>query len=158
MFIKQKLKIPHSFSLTIWLQRAFYIFVHIILSIIVIMHASMLSHFNHVWLSETLWTIAWQAPLSMGFSRQENWSGLPCPPPGDLPWCRGRTCISCSSCIAGSFFTAEPRGIPIVIMTLYKVLFNINPNNDLHKSSENQRYRFFKSRMFRNQVITSITK
>ena len=31
-----------------------------------------------------LWTVAHQAPLSMGFSRQENWSGLPCPPPGDL--------------------------------------------------------------------------
>ena len=35
--------------------------------------------------STTLWTIAHQAPLSMGFSRQESWSGLPCPPPGDLP-------------------------------------------------------------------------
>ena len=33
----------------------------------------------------TPWTIARQAPLSMDFSRQENWSGLPCPPPGDLP-------------------------------------------------------------------------
>ena len=33
----------------------------------------------------TLWTIARQAPLSMGFSRQEYWSGLPCRPPGDLP-------------------------------------------------------------------------
>ena len=33
----------------------------------------------------TPWTIALQAPLSMGFSRPENWSGLPCPPPGDLP-------------------------------------------------------------------------
>ena len=33
----------------------------------------------------TLWTIAHQAPLSMGLSRQEYWSGLPCPPPGDLP-------------------------------------------------------------------------
>ena len=32
-----------------------------------------------------LWTVAHQAPLSMGFSRQECWSGLPCPPPGDLP-------------------------------------------------------------------------
>ena len=31
----------------------------------------------------TLWTVACQAPLSMGFSRQEYWSGLPCPPPGD---------------------------------------------------------------------------
>ena len=33
----------------------------------------------------TLWTVALQAPLSMGFSRQEHWSGLPCPLPGDLP-------------------------------------------------------------------------
>ena len=34
--------------------------------------------------SATLWIVAHQAPLSMGFSRQEYWSGLPCPPPGDL--------------------------------------------------------------------------
>ena len=33
----------------------------------------------------TQWTVAYQAPLSMGFSRQENWSGLPFPSPGDLP-------------------------------------------------------------------------
>ena len=35
--------------------------------------------------SVTPWTVVHQAPLSMGFSRQEYWSGLPCPPPGDLP-------------------------------------------------------------------------
>ena len=35
--------------------------------------------------SATLWTAALQAPLSMRFSRQGFWSGLPCPPPGDLP-------------------------------------------------------------------------
>ena len=34
----------------------------------------------------TLWTVAFQTLLSMGFSRQEYWSGLPCPPPGDLPY------------------------------------------------------------------------
>ena len=34
----------------------------------------------------TPWTVADQAPLSMGFCRQEYWSGLPCPPPGDLPY------------------------------------------------------------------------
>ena len=44
-----------------------------------------LSHFSHVRLFATLWTIAHKAPLSMGFSRQEYGSGLPCPPPGDLP-------------------------------------------------------------------------
>ena len=46
--------------------------------------ACVLSHFSCVQLFATLWTIACQAPLSMGFSRQEYWSGLPCPPLGDL--------------------------------------------------------------------------
>ena len=45
----------------------------------------MLSHFSHVLLFVTLWTVVGQVPLSVGFSRQEYWSGLPCPPPGDLP-------------------------------------------------------------------------
>ena len=44
----------------------------------------MLVH-GHVGHFATLWTVALQAPLSMGFSRQEYWSGLPFPPPGDLP-------------------------------------------------------------------------
>ena len=45
----------------------------------------MLSHFSHVQLFATLWTMAYQAPQSMGFSRQEYWGGLPCPLLGDLP-------------------------------------------------------------------------
>ena len=40
---------------------------------------------SRVRLSATLWTVAHQAPPSMGFSRQEYWSGLPFPSPGDLP-------------------------------------------------------------------------
>ena len=44
-----------------------------------------LSCFKHVQLSVTLWFVAYQASLSIGFSRQEYWSGLPCPPPWDLP-------------------------------------------------------------------------
>ena len=47
--------------------------------------AHMFIHFSHVQLCVTLWTVARQPPLSMGFSRQEYWSGLPCPSPGDLP-------------------------------------------------------------------------
>ena len=47
-------------------------------------HMCVLS-FSHVLLFETPWAIACQAPLSMGFSRQEYWSGLPFSPPGDLP-------------------------------------------------------------------------
>ena len=46
------------------------------------MNAQLLSQ---IWLYATLWTIARQGPLSMGFSRQEYWSGLPFPPPGNLP-------------------------------------------------------------------------
>ena len=49
------------------------------------MHACMLSQLSSVWLFVTLWTAACQTPLSMGFPRQEYWSGLPCPSPGDLP-------------------------------------------------------------------------
>ena len=49
------------------------------------MYACVLSCFSCVQLFVTLWTVDHQAPLSMGFSRQEYWSGLPYPPPGDLP-------------------------------------------------------------------------
>ena len=57
--------------------------------------------------SGTPWTVAHQAPLSMGFSRQEYWSGLPCPPPEDFP----KPGIEPTSPeLAGGFFTTEPRG------------------------------------------------
>ena len=45
----------------------------------------MLGLFSLVQFLVTPWTVARQAPLSMGFSRQEYWSGVPCLPPGDLP-------------------------------------------------------------------------
>ena len=45
----------------------------------------MRSHFSSVRLCANLWTVAHQTSRSMGFSRQEYWSRLPCPPPGDLP-------------------------------------------------------------------------
>ena len=48
-------------------------------------HVCVLSHFSHVLLFVTLWIVTHQAPLSRGFSRQEYWSGLPSPSPGDLP-------------------------------------------------------------------------
>ena len=52
---------------------------------VLVTHACVLSCFSRVQLLVTLWTVVRQAPLSMEFSRQEYWSGLPCPPPGDLP-------------------------------------------------------------------------
>ena len=49
-----------------------------------IVMCAVLSCFSRVQLFATQWTVAHQAPLSMGFSRQEYWSGLPCPLPADL--------------------------------------------------------------------------
>ena len=50
-----------------------------------VLRAFELSHFSRGWFFATLWTVACHSPLSMAFSRQEYWSMLPCPPPGDLP-------------------------------------------------------------------------
>ena len=52
----------------------------------------------------TLWTVACQAPLSMEFSRQEYWNGLPCPPPGDLPDPGIKPVSLTSPALAGGFF------------------------------------------------------
>ena len=49
------------------------------------MHAKSLQSSSRLRFFVTLWTTVCQAPLSLGFSRQEYWSGLPCPPSGDLP-------------------------------------------------------------------------
>ena len=57
----------------------------------------------------TPWTAAYQVPLSMGFPRQEYWSGLPSPPPEDLP---DPAIKPVSSALAGGFFTTEPPGKP----------------------------------------------
>ena len=66
-----------------------------------------LSHFSHVGFLATLWTVACQAPLSMGFSRQEYWSGFPCPPPGDLPDPGIEPSSVMSPALAGWFFTTS---------------------------------------------------
>ena len=67
----------------------------------------MLSSFSHVRLSETPWTVACQAPLSLGFSRQEYWSGLLCPPPGDLPDPGIEPASLMSPTLEGGFFTTS---------------------------------------------------
>ena len=67
----------------------------------------MLGHFIHVQLFETPWTIACQAPLSMGLSWQEYWSGLPCPPPEDLPDSEMESMSLMSPTLAGGLFTTS---------------------------------------------------
>ena len=64
----------------------------------------MLSHISRVQLCVTLWTVARQAPQSMGFSKQENWSGLPFPSPGDLSDSEIEPMSLKSSALVGRFF------------------------------------------------------
>ena len=69
--------------------------------------AYMLSYFSRVQVCTTLWTVGHQALLSMGFSRQKNWSGLPFPPPGDLPDPEIELTSPASPVLAGGFFTTS---------------------------------------------------
>ena len=75
------------------------------------------------------WTVAFQAPLSIGFPRQEYWSGLPIPPPGDLPDLRIQPMSPAAPALADRFFTTEPPGKPHIVsysnaikMYLYTIL------------------------------------
>ena len=70
----------------------------------------LLSHFSRVRLFVTPLPVARQAPLSMGFFRQEYWSGLLCPPPGDLPDPGIKPESPASPALTGRFFTIAPPG------------------------------------------------
>ena len=71
--------------------------------------ARVLSRFSHLQLFATLCTVALQAPLSVGFFRQQYWSVLPCPPPGDLP---NPGIEPRSPELQGDALTSEPPGKP----------------------------------------------
>ena len=72
-----------------------------------LMCVRVLSHFGRVQFFVTPWTVTLQAPLSMGFSSQECWSGLPCPPPGDLSNPGIEPVSPTSPALAGGFFTSS---------------------------------------------------
>ena len=76
----------------------------------------MQSHFSCDWLSATLRTVAHQAPLSMGFSRQEHWCGLPCPPAGDLSYPENEPS---SPALIGKFFTTSVTICMFVCVCMY---------------------------------------
>ena len=73
----------------------------------------MLSRFSCVLLFATPWTVASQAPLSVEFFCQEYWSGLPCPPPGDLPYPGSEPASPISPAWQADSSLAEPLGKPI---------------------------------------------
>ena len=60
------------------------------------------------------WTVAHQAPLYMELSRQEYWSGLPFPPPGDCPDLGSELVSFVSPLLAGEFFTTKPPEKPLI--------------------------------------------
>ena len=76
------------------------------------MCCAVLSHFSYVQLFATLWAVAHQAPLSMGFSRQEYWSGLPFLPPGDLPEPGIKPVSPAASALKVDSLPSEPPGLP----------------------------------------------
>ena len=85
--------------------------------------------------SATPWTTAHPAPLSMEFSRQEYWNGLPFLTPGDLPDLGIEPASLLSLALAGGFFTTVPPGKPNIIKATYdKFTVNIILNG------ENQRH------------------
>ena len=89
------------------------------------MLACVLSHFNCVWFFATLWTVAHQAPLSMGVSRQEYWSELPCPSPGDLPDPGIEPAPAASPTLQVDSLPTEPPG-KLISLILLIILFFFN--------------------------------
>ena len=85
----------------------------------------------------TPWAVACQAPLFMGFSNQECWSGLPCPPPWDLPNPRNRTCIIYRSCIGRHILWINSKSLfrlsggPVGKTYLYISISHTAPENKL---------------------------
>ena len=78
----------------------------------------MLGHFSHVQLCATLWTVAHKAPLSMEVPRQEYWSGLLCPPPGDLPNLGIKPEFLMSPALADWFFTVSATWCHLYILSM----------------------------------------
>ena len=79
----------------------------------------MLSRFSHVWVFTTLWTVSLQAPLSMEFSKEDYWSGLPCPTPGDLPNPGIKPTSLMSLALASGFFTTSARWEAPYVASVY---------------------------------------
>ena len=87
---------------------------------------------NHVRLFVTPQTVAHQAPLSMGFPRQEYWSRVPCPPPGDLPDSEIEPMSIVSPALAGRSLTTLPPG------KLFVQGISSNKSNNYNCYSESQ--------------------
>ena len=104
---------------------------------------------SYVWLFVTSWTVAHQVPLSTGFSKQEYWSGLPFPSPGDLP---DLGIEPASTALARVFFTTEPLGKPMHELTVHCKEKWVLPFNLISKIENDEVSRLHKSQMFHDSV------
>ena len=82
----------------------------------------MLSHFSHVQLFATPWTVAHQAPLPVGFSRQEYRSGLLCPSPGDLPDPGIKSLSPAAHALQADSLLLSHRGSPFIFIYKYNFI------------------------------------
>ena len=112
----------------------------------------LLSHFSRFRLCVTLWTTACQAPLFMRFSRQEYWSGLPCPPPGDLP-AQGWTWVFCN---VDSFFITELPGKPTSRNTEHRVKIKVDQDKSTKKSDQDLSVSIVCSRCYAMNVFIKL--
>ena len=92
-----------------------------------------LNHFSRVWLCATLWTVAYQASLSMGFSRQEHWSGLPFLLQGIFPTQGLNPCLLCLLHWQLGSLPVVPPGKSVRHCTTYFILVLFNLSNDSMK-------------------------
>ena len=99
----KKTQVKFSFDITT-------LFLYTILHVLITLPSIPLLLFSCSVMSDSFaitWTVTHQAPLSMGFPRQDYWNGLPFPSPGDLP---NPGIDPASPAVAGGFFTTEPPG------------------------------------------------
>ena len=106
MFSKNKVSIK-SFFKYLFIQKIHYFLQKVYQSCTSKVNLCLPSHISSVQLFATLWTVAFQVPLSMGFSSQEYWIGLPFPPQGNLPNLEIEPTTLMSLALAGGFFTTS---------------------------------------------------
>ena len=120
----------------------------------------MLSHFSHVQHFVTLWTAACHAPLSMRFSRQEYWDGMPCPSPGDLTDPGIEPTYPLAPALQADSLPVGHQGTPTKYLPAYKLYpmgqnCTVNTQIFLIKQSDNE---FYKRHQLRKREVSQTVK
>ena len=114
----KKFNHPQAYRATVFISASYFV--------VSVTRVCTLNCFSLVRLLGMLWTVAHQAPLSMGFSRQKYWSGLPCPPLGDLPNPEIEPVSLTSPLLAGGLFTTSATWGALNDVYIFKIDNNRN--------------------------------